>query len=98
METTCDKCHKDFMIEIKVKKYSGGIEEIYFVCPHCRQRYSSYFTDRNIRIKQKQIMKRRDNYQKCINNEDKIKILKEIDEIQQKLKEDMNSLKVRMGK
>lgn len=49
----CDTCKKDFNIDIKIEKYDGGIEKVHFHCPHCNQEYISYFTNAEIRKKQK---------------------------------------------
>lgn len=52
MEVYCDSCNKDFNIHMKVKRWSKGIEETYFICPNCKRRYTSYFTNVSIRKKQ----------------------------------------------
>lgn len=75
----CDKCNKDFKLEPKVKKYSKGVEELYFRCPYCKKRYSSYFTDENIRKQQRIIRKTKD--------EEELKRLKNL------LKLDMDNLR-----
>lgn len=79
---TCDKCNKGFKLEPKVKKYSKDIQELYFRCPYCKKRYSSYFTDNNIR--KQQIVIR--------NTKDK----EELKRLQNVLKYDMDNLKAKM--
>lgn len=78
----CDKCNKKFKIDAKIKKHSKGIEELYFRCPICKKRYSSYFTDSNIRKQQKIIRNTKD--------QEKMK------ELQAILKIDMDNLKNKM--
>lgn len=53
----CDKCKNTFTIKAKVKKYSRGVEELYFICPQCKTRYTSYFTNASIRSKQRELQK-----------------------------------------
>lgn len=52
----CDACKKDFKMDIKVTKLDGGIEKVHFYCPHCNQEYISYFTNEEIRKKQKKVV------------------------------------------
>lgn len=54
-KVNCDKCKKDFIIKLKVKKHKEGIEELYFKCPHCKERYTSYYIDREGKELQKKI-------------------------------------------
>ncbi|WMJ81963.1 transglycosylase [Clostridium sp. MB40-C1] len=96
MEVYCNKCNKDFELNIKVKKYPGGVEETYFKCPHCKERYSSYFTDRNIRIKQGKVRNKYEQLSKCINMDDRTELLKGIQKMKADLKVDMDSLKLKM--
>ncbi|WP_125152343.1 hypothetical protein [Clostridium rectalis] len=54
----CNKCKEGFEVSSKTQFYKGypeGIEETYFKCPNCGERYSLYFTDINIRHKQERI-------------------------------------------
>lgn len=44
-QVKCDACRVLFTIEVKVKKYEQGIEEQYFHCPHCHERYQGAVTD-----------------------------------------------------
>lgn len=45
----CDNCKKQFKIDVKIKKYDKGVEKVHFYCPHCKQEYISYFTNKRIR-------------------------------------------------
>ena len=53
----CDQCKKNFPIQPKEKKHGQGIKEIYFVCTHCKTRYTAYVTDQEVRRMQRQIRK-----------------------------------------
>lgn len=55
----CNECKENFKIKAKKKKYSKGIEEIYFICPHCKRRYTSYYTNPIIRMIQLDIRETR---------------------------------------
>ena len=92
----CNKCKKDFEINIKTKKYPGGIEETYFKCPHCKERYTGFFTDKNIRIKQKKVRNISNELGKCRDMAQRIVLLKEIDKMKQDLKVNMDNLKEKM--
>ncbi|MEK5173221.1 hypothetical protein NST63_08510 [Heyndrickxia sp. FSL W8-0496] len=53
----CDQCKKNFPVQPKEKKHGQGIKETYFVCPHCKTRYTAYITDQEVRRMQRQIQK-----------------------------------------
>lgn len=96
MEVYCNKCNKDFEINAKEKKYKDGIVELYFKCPHCKERYTSFFTDKNIRQKQKKVRKLYEQYGKQTDENKIIELLKEIDDLKVEIGNDMNKLKNRM--
>lgn len=56
-EVTCDnkRCNKKFEIKPRKKKHTVSIVETYFLCPHCKTRYSSHVTDQDIRKRQREI-------------------------------------------
>lgn len=96
MEVYCNKCNKDFEINAKEKKHKDGIVELYFKCPYCKERYTSFFTDKNIRQKQKKVRNKYEQLGKCIDMKDRIALLKEIDSMKTDLKVDMDNLKEKM--
>ncbi|WP_054637175.1 hypothetical protein [Thalassobacillus sp. C254] len=51
---SCDKCNQEFQIKPKTFK-KKGIEETYFNCPECKEKYGVIVTDKTIRRKQKAI-------------------------------------------
>ncbi|EKS4344835.1 transglycosylase [Clostridium sporogenes] len=96
MEVYCNKCNKDFEIKAKEKKYADGIVELYFKCPYCKERYTSFFTDKNIRQKQKKVRKFYEQYGKETDEHKIIELLKQIDDLKVEIGNDMNKLKNRM--
>lgn len=57
MEVTCDNCNKVFPIKLKEKRHPKTIIETFFVCSHCKHRYTSFATDAEVRRLQR-IIKR----------------------------------------
>ena len=59
MKVTCNEsCHKTFTLtKFLTQKLDGGVEKVYFVCPHCLHEYVAYYTDAEIRELQEQIRK-----------------------------------------
>lgn len=51
----CDTCKKDFNMDVRVTKLDDEIEKVHFYCLYCNQEYISYFTDEEIRKKQKKV-------------------------------------------
>lgn len=54
-EVFCDECDKDFKIKMKEKKHGVSIHESYFVCPHCKKKYTAFVTDPECRKMQREI-------------------------------------------
>lgn len=69
---TCDKCNKDFILDMKTKTFPArGIEVLYFDCPHCKERNVAVVTDvltrkqqERIRNLNKQVIKLKQDMQK----------------------------------
>lgn len=55
MIAKCSNCSKMTVIQFKEKHYSDTIRETYFVCNHCKKRYTTFVTDKEVRSKQKRI-------------------------------------------
>lgn len=90
-------CNKEFELDkFKEAKHKDGIIEVYFKCPHCKNKYTSYFTDRDIRIKQSKINKLWDKYRASKTQEELINNFKEIEELKADIKKDMDNLKIKM--
>lgn len=59
---SCDECQNQFSIsELKTESinvdHHAIVERTYFTCPSCGQKYTCYYTDEHIRIKQKDIQR-----------------------------------------
>lgn len=95
-KVVCDKCSKKFEIKVKTRKLPLGVEEVYFTCPHCKEKYVSYYTDPEIREKQKKINKIHEDYRRAKTGEDIIKMLRTINAMKAEIKSDMEALKKKM--
>lgn len=92
----CDSCNKEFEIKLQVKKHPGAVEETYFICPKCKERYVSYFTDKDIRAKQKQINKLWEEYRKAKTQEEVVRIADKIATLKAEIGENIDKLKRKM--
>lgn len=54
MEVHCDKCKKDFKVKVRTKWLDKDVEEVFFNCPNCHERYTAYYINDKIRKMQKQ--------------------------------------------
>lgn len=98
MNCTCNKCNEEFEIKPRIKKYADAVEETFFTCPHCNERYSSFFTNNDIRKKQKLLKNRYTEIAREVIKENKIKLISEYKAMQQDLVLDMENLKRKMLK
>ena len=94
----CDSCYKEFELKVKIKKHTRLIEETYFKCPHCKERYSSYFTDEHIRSKQDQINLLWKQLKNSRDDKETSDLVVKIDNIKSEIKDDMVMLKSVMTK
>jgi transcription elongation factor Elf1 len=54
----CDNCHKQFKIrKLKTKWIDDNVQRTYFICPYCKQEYTSFYTDKRVRKNIKKIEK-----------------------------------------
>lgn len=95
-KVVCDKCNKKFDIKVKTRKLPLGIVETYFTCPHCKEKYISYYTDENIREKQKKINDMQVKYRKLKNPVEIANMALEIGNFKKEIKADMEKLKNKM--
>lgn len=96
MKTNCDAgCQKSFEFEdFSTDKLGGGIEKVYFVCPHCDKEYVAFYTDDEIRKLQTRIRRVQRRFSDPNDNhEDAAK--KEAD-LKQQIKEKMGVLRVKI--
>ncbi|MEC0242785.1 hypothetical protein P4H66_23520 [Paenibacillus dokdonensis] len=96
MKTSCDaSCKKPFEVEeFQTDRISGGIEKVYFSCPHCQQEYVAFYTDPEIRELQVRIRRVQ---QRFANPKADIgKVAQREAEIKAQIKEKMNALRARI--
>ena len=55
MTGLCDKCNYITDIDFKVQNHSKGIQETYFICEHCLERYTCFVTDARVRDMQQSL-------------------------------------------
>jgi predicted RNA-binding Zn-ribbon protein involved in translation (DUF1610 family) len=94
--THCDAgCQKAFKVESFVTgKLPGGIEKVYFQCPHCGKEYVVFYSDEEIRKLQARIRRVQSRFaDPHANHADAAK--KEAD-LQRKIKEKMDALRQRV--
>lgn len=54
----CNNCHKQFKIrKLKTKWIDDNVQRTYFICPYCKQEYTSFYTDKRVRKNIKKIEK-----------------------------------------
>ncbi|OPA76753.1 hypothetical protein BVG16_16415 [Paenibacillus selenitireducens] len=52
----CNECKQKFEIKaIKVRRLENAVDLNYFVCPHCKREYTSFYTNTDIRFEQKNV-------------------------------------------
>ena len=96
MEINCNECKQDFDMKVKVKKHKGSIEEVYFICPHCKERYTSYYTDRLIRVEQSKIRKKYEKLEMIVEPGTRRILVDDIRNHKEELKIKMDNLKHKM--
>ncbi|MEI2395604.1 hypothetical protein [Paenibacillus phytohabitans] len=62
MAVHCDNCKGGFHIDLQHRWLEDSVEETYFTCPYCQTEYSSFYTDTNVREKQRSISKLRERF------------------------------------
>lgn len=97
----CDAgCGNTFTIDqIKTQRLSGGIDKVYFVCPHCNHEYVSHYTDAEIRNIQARIRRAHMVFASLgpdHTKEAKRKVAKREAELKQQIKEKMDTLRAKI--
>jgi hypothetical protein len=54
-QINCDECEREFELNLQTKVVERDIHLTFFICPHCRREYKSYFTNAKIRTRLKKI-------------------------------------------
>lgn len=52
---TCEECNTDFELNLHTERLSDGIEHNFLKCTECGKKYTSFYTDTNIRTRQKKV-------------------------------------------
>lgn len=91
MTVKCDTCNKDFAIEIKTR-YQFGLEIQYFICPHCKAKYTYVVIDDYIRERRKEVDKLRDKIKECTKQKQVNKLTKQQDKILRDMKKHSDNL------
>ncbi|OAB31765.1 hypothetical protein PMSD_18445 [Paenibacillus macquariensis subsp. defensor] len=93
-QTSCDAgCNQQFAVEqFDIKGMGEGVDEVYFVCPHCQHKYLVFYTDAVVRKLQAKIRR----VQKKFANPhaDHAKTARQEAEIQQQIKGRMDVLRL----
>lgn len=99
----CDQCDKEFRIKPKTKSHGINIKETYFICPHCKARYTAYVMDKECRKLQSEIRKLQ--HSKNIpgqalakNQIDEDEYKKAIDDIENEIEKVQTVLKIKMDR
>ncbi|ALG49386.1 hypothetical protein [Clostridium perfringens] len=57
MKVYCDKCNKEFEINLLVENVKGDVRRVYFKCPECNTKYTSYYLNNKIEQRQLKMQK-----------------------------------------
>lgn len=95
-EVVCNKCGKKFEINLKTRRLPLDVREVYFICPHCKEKYVCYYTDPQIREKQKEINKMQDECWKIKSPAEKADMELRIMRLKDEIGADMEELKKRI--
>lgn len=87
-KVNCDRCSKEFEIQIFVERHSHGIEEAAFHCTHCGHKYTAFYTDEDVRKLQAQA--------RAMQPFESKQDIKRFDKLKEHIGRLMDALKVRM--
>jgi transcription elongation factor Elf1 len=91
----CDYCNNEFEINLRTRIIERDIQLTYFVCPHCQHEYHSFYTNEKVRTRQNKI---NELWAKARSTPNVLKveqIIRRIDELVQRNKQEMNRLRGR---
>ncbi|MEY7998617.1 hypothetical protein AB8U03_00125 [Clostridium sp. Mt-5] len=67
IEIRCDKCNKNFVIKkLKTKWIDENVQRTYFICPYCKLKYTSFYTDKRVRKNIKEIEQLQKRYDEIV--------------------------------
>lgn len=96
LKTHCDAgCQQAFEVgSFLTNKLPGGIEKVYFACPHCSREYVAFYTDEEIRKLQARIRRVQSRFADPYTNH--ADAFKKEAALQQQIKEKMDTLRKRI--
>lgn len=96
MKTHCDAgCQHSFEFgDFSIDQLGGGVEKVYFTCPHCGKEYVAFYTDDEIRKLQARIRRVQRRYSDPNDNHDDA--AKKEAELQAMIKEKMDALRAQV--
>lgn len=53
----CNECKYEFEPKVRIKYIDKDIEEIFFNCPNCNERYTAYYRNDKVKKLQKELNK-----------------------------------------
>jgi transcriptional regulator NrdR family protein len=95
MNVNCDYCHNEFQISLNKVAVQKDIERNYFTCPHCKNDFTSFYTNKSIRGKQIKSQKLWEKFHttKTINKKENIQ--KQVEKLKEEIRVEIEELKVK---
>lgn len=94
---TCDECKTEFELNLQTERLDDGIEHNYLECAGCGKKYTSFYTDTNIRTQQKKVQGMWERFRSTKSIPKKEEIQGKINQEQQEIKSAMDKLKDSIG-
>ncbi|MDZ5608586.1 transglycosylase [Bacillus pseudomycoides] len=69
VKAKCEKCDQEFRVHMHTIRLPNRVDKHYFICPHCKTEFVSYYSNREIRQLQKEISKLYQGFRKCYTKE-----------------------------
>lgn len=89
----CDKCSFKFNPKLKEKSHGVEIKEAYFLCPKCKFKYTSFFTNAQIRKEQRIVKKMRKYIPAMKVHETEEEYRAKVDKLHAEITQKMNKIK-----
>lgn len=95
MIVNCNKCKKDFEMNVLTETVKGDIERVYFICPYCNEKYISFYLNSKIKKKQCEIRKITEQLKMVNSIGTKLKLQKRFKQLNNEIGTHMKELKER---
>ena len=96
MQVTCDNCHKEYEVVMRMDRV-GDIEKNYFKCPHCQTEYITACIDPSVSKKQLKVKKIYQQLRLLKGEQQIIKKVNQINDLESEIKADMTELKEKLN-